>query len=134
MRDKEGKYGNESKNDKNPKRELDLHPSVSDALKSLKGKQEIYEDDTIKKVTSLCMKYLQDEKEVHRRDLKMSIYLKFLDDPSGNVIREILKQNENLTEKEMWKISESALDIIEENTDLLEIEREDENQIYRWKK
>ncbi|MBS3781259.1 MAG: hypothetical protein KGY66_07395 [Candidatus Thermoplasmatota archaeon] len=112
-----------------------LNRSVADALKNLEGKQAVYQDDeTVKKITSLCMKYLQDEIEVPRRDLKMSIYLKFLDDPRGNTIRELLKKNENLTEREMWEISKSVLDIIGEKTDILEVTEGEDDHIYIWNK
>jgi len=110
-----------------------LNRAVEDVLKNVEGEKEVYQDETFKKISSLCVKYIQDEKEVHKRDLKMSIYLKFLDDPDGNIIREILKENEHLTERDMWEMSKSVLDLIEENTDVVEITKEKDRHIYRWK-
>ncbi|MEF8836049.1 MAG: hypothetical protein V5A76_07840 [Candidatus Thermoplasmatota archaeon] len=111
-----------------------LNQSVMDTLKNLEGKQEVYEEETVKKITSLCLKYLQDEREVPERDIKMSIYLKSLDDPCGTIIREMLKKNEGLTEREIWEMSKSALNMIGEKTDLVEITKDEDDHIYRWKR
>ncbi|MFW5952807.1 MAG: hypothetical protein ACOCSJ_01450 [Candidatus Natronoplasma sp.] len=108
--------------------------SVSDVLKNLEGEQEIYGDENVKKIASLCLRYLRDKREVPRRDMKMSVYLKFLDDPSETTIREILKENEDLTEKDMWEMGKSALDLIEEKTDMVEITKDENGHIYRWKR
>lgn len=111
-----------------------LNKAVMDTLKNLDGKQEVFEEETVKKMTSLCLKYLQEEREVPGRDIKMSIYLKSLDDPRGNILRDMLKKKEGLTEREMWEMSKSALDLIEEKTDLVEIIKDEDQHIYRWKK
>lgn len=123
----------EERNQTSKERPL-LNRSVADALKNLEGKHGVYEEETVKKVTSLCMRYLQDQIEVPRRDLKMSIYFKFLDASNENTIREILKKNENLTERDMWEISKSALELIEKKTDMVEITKDEDAHIYRWKK
>ncbi len=110
-----------------------LSPSITDALENIEGEHEVYEEKSAKQLASLCMKYLQKEKEVPKRDLKMSIYLKFLDDPNENVIREILKKNEELTEKDLWEMSRAFLDHIHDNTDVITIEKNDYDHKYIWK-
>lgn len=110
-----------------------LNQSVLDALENLEGEHEVYDDEKFKKLASQCVRYLQDEREVPKRDLKVSIYLKFLDDPSENTIKEMLKEYDDLTERDLWEMSKSALDHIEKETDAVESLRDGNDHKYIWK-
>lgn len=110
-----------------------LNQSVVDALENLDGEHEVYKDEKFKKLTSLCIDYLQEKREVPKRDMKVSIYLKFLDDPSENTIRDMLKEYEDLTEKDIWEISRSALDHLDEKTDYIEKMKDGNDHKYIWK-
>ncbi|MFP4001283.1 MAG: hypothetical protein ACLFSM_08055 [Thermoplasmata archaeon] len=129
----ERKGQKDEKEDSSSKPDSIEYHSVLDCLENLEGQHEVYEDEKFKKLASHCVRYLQEEREVPKRDLKVSIYLKFLDDPSDKIIRDMLKEYDDLTERDLWEMSKSALDHIERETEMVETRREGRAHKYVWK-
>ena len=127
VEDLDEKRGSETEEDNGSNR------AVVDTLENIEGTHEVYDDEKMKKVGSLCMKHLKDKKEVSRRELKMSIYLKFLEDPSENTLREMLEEEDDLTERDLWEMGKHVLEHMHEKTESVEISKDSEDHKYRWR-
>ncbi|MBS3781140.1 MAG: hypothetical protein KGY66_03595 [Candidatus Thermoplasmatota archaeon] len=102
-----------------------LNKAVVDALEDLESGHEVYGDGTVKEATLKCVEHLQDKRELSHKDLKMSIYLEFLENP--------MKDIGELTREDIWKIGKLGLDHLEKETDLVEVIKDEDDHIYRWK-
>jgi len=60
-----------------------LNKAVQDVLEDLEIEHDVYGDETVRKATLKSLKHLQEKRELSHKELKMNIYLDFLDDPAG---------------------------------------------------
>ncbi|MEF8836048.1 MAG: DUF835 domain-containing protein [Candidatus Thermoplasmatota archaeon] len=132
----EGKKSDTDGEDVGSSSEIDvssLNKSVRDVLENLESDHEVYGDETVKKATLKCLKHLQDEKELSHKDLKMNIYLDFLEDPAADLKKEIKRDVKGPPREDIWKMGKAGLDHIEKKTNAVESSIDKRNKIYRWK-
>lgn len=121
--------------DKDPTSEVDIsnfNKSVRDVIEDLESEHEVYGDETVKKATLKCLKHLQDKRELSHKELKMSIYLDFLDNPTVDLKRESGRDIKGPPKEDLWKMGKAGLDHLEKNTDLVECTIDKKDKRYKW--
>jgi len=127
------KSNNKAEEDKELTPELDisgLNKSIRNVIEDLESKHEVYGDETVKKATLKCLKHLQDKRELSHKELKMSVYLDFLDDPTE--LKGESKKDEGETPiEDLWEIGKTGLHHLEKKTDLVESSPGKQGRRYR---
>ena len=106
-----------------------LNKAVQDVLEDLEIEHDVYGDETVRKATLKSLKHLQEKRELSHKELKMNIYLDFLDDPAGLKSK---KDYEELPLEDLWEMGKTGLDHLEKNTDIVESSSDREGSRYRW--
>ncbi|MBS3780977.1 MAG: DUF835 domain-containing protein [Candidatus Thermoplasmatota archaeon] len=110
-----------------------LNKSVRDVIEDLESDHEVYGDETVKRATLKCLKHLQDKKELSHKELKMSIYLDFLDNPTLDLEKGMGVDFKGPQKEDLWEMGKTGLDYLEEKTSLVESSIDEKGRRYRWK-
>lgn len=125
-RDLEQKLSSNSTQVYNNENILELLDQITGSSKKVKSEKE-------KKIILAFLEYLRSKGEVKEKELKMNLYLQFLDKPSDFPIDDFLKDKE-YTENEIWEIGKSGLEILEKQTNLVKTPQKSDDRVYKWNK
>ena|GEM_PF-2989152 len=110
----------------------DVNQSVRNLIEDLESEHEVYGDETVQRATLKCLKHLQEKKELSHRDLKMNVYLDFLDESSADLKRDIRDDIKEASCEDLWEMGKAGLDHLEKNTNFVESSLESKNKRYKW--
>ncbi len=104
---------------------------ILDLIKKIDKSKDMCSSSKEKEIVLTFLKYLRSEGEISERDLKMNIYLEFLEDSSEGEFLSMRKKVD-VSDEEIWEIGKNSLDLLEEKTGYIETPKKGDQKFYRW--